>query len=188
MRVGWHRDDGHVPHRAHARVLRNGAAWPRRLRVAMSLLVACAFAGIALGAPPARDVRYPPELRGAWFPDDAEGRAGCAAHRLRPTPRDGRDWGRIVGAIMIGVDVAHHVSDYGEGTFYMPTSVVNVGPGRWRIASRVGIDGEPDPQEPPTVTELRVEAGRLDWRDVGDHAGARPRYALCSRRVPGDGG
>ncbi|TCZ86024.1 hypothetical protein [Lysobacter sp. N42] len=159
----------------------------RRLGLAW-LLLACALADVAIGAPPAPAVVYPPELRGAWFTDDAEGRAGCAAHRRRPTPRNEHDWGRIVGAIMIGGDVAHHVSDYGEGAFYIPTSVVPLGAGWWRIESRVGIDGEPDPQEPPTVSELRLEQGRLQWRDAGESGHARPRLVLCSRRIPGDAG
>lgn len=136
---------------------------------------------------PGPPATFPPELRGAWFPDDAAGRAGCAAHRHRATPRDELDWGRIVGAIMIGADRAHHVSDYGEGDVDRPLSVVPTGRGRWRLTSRVGIDGEPDPGEPPTVHELRLANGRLQWRTVGDAADARPTYVFCSRRLPGDG-
>lgn len=185
MRAGHRRSAAPARDRAHVRVLDAGAARPLRRRAAAWLLAACAAADAAIGAPA---VQYPGELRGAWFADDAEGRAGCAAHRRRPTPRDERDWGRIVGAIMIGGDVAHHVSDYGEGAFYMPTSVVPPGPGRWRIESRVGIDGEPDPQEPPTVTELRLEHGRLHWRDAGEAEPARPVHVLCQRRIAGDAG
>lgn len=157
-----------------------------------AVLPGLAFASLQSGATPpstsALETRnaaeFPVELRGAWFPLTPDGREGCRAHRRHPRPRDELDWGAIVSAIMISRASAHHVSDYGEGNFYHLVDITPTAPHTWKLRSRLGIDGEPHPDKPLTVSQLRVARRELRWVDDDwKQPETAPTYFKCSTTV-----
>ncbi|GAB6196668.1 hypothetical protein [Lysobacter xanthus] len=157
-------------------------AWrsPVVLRRALAALLLAAVASGSLHArPAAASHAVPTKLIGVWQPDTREGRAACRRYRSA-APGSAGAWSALVGGAIVRRDVLHEVADMGEGDFLSVDRVVARGDDRWRVAGRLGIDGEPEPGPSDTRMDLALRGDVLEWRTTYEGRTERVRYRRCA--------
>ncbi|MBN8500063.1 MAG: hypothetical protein J0M19_02800 [Sphingomonadales bacterium] len=157
-------------------------------RTAILGLIGLALASPALAKP---NPAMPPQVRGIWMDDNAQGRRQCQSY-LAAMRKDGGDAsGPLVGAEVITARSLHSYAEYGEGNFYEPRRIAALGKQKWRVDAALGLDGMPEDGEAGRATfTLSIEGGKLLVRMESINAkpasgSAVQRYFRCAAVPPG---